>query len=125
MPINSWLLNALIDTESAGNDAQIGDHGLARGALQIHPEVVQDVNRIYGTAYRHTDAHDRRKAVDIATKYLSHYAGPSAPDEKLARVWNGGPHGHRKSATIPYWQKVRKALPKTGLRSSMQEPQTE
>ncbi len=70
--------------------------------------------------YRHEHAHDRRKAVDIANKYLDHYAGPDASDEVRSKIWNGGPRGHLKSSTIPYWEKVKAALnPSPTIRSAM------
>jgi hypothetical protein len=30
--------------------------------------------------------------------------------EDKARIWNGGPGGWKKSATIVYWAKVQKAI---------------
>ena len=37
--MNAALLAALLAVESGGNDHAIGDHGRARGALQIHAAV--------------------------------------------------------------------------------------
>ena len=31
-------------------------------------------------------------------------------DEQRARIWNGGPRGMSKAATLPYWAKVQKEL---------------
>jgi hypothetical protein len=31
-------------------------------------------------------------------------------DEHRARVWNGGPKGMKKAATVAYWNKVRREL---------------
>jgi hypothetical protein len=102
------FLAALLAVESGGNDAAIGDHGRARGALQIHAAVVSDVNRIHGTRYTHRDMHDRKAAVRVASLYLQIYA-PNATPEVQARVWNGGPRGATKASTAGYWVRVRNA----------------
>jgi len=40
---------------------------------------------------------------------MSRYGqGKSAKD--LARIHNGGPRGHKKSATLAYWSKIESAL---------------
>lgn len=107
--MNAALLAALLAVESGGNDLAIGDHGRARGALQIHAAVVVDVNRIHKTRYTHRDMHDRAKAVRVASLYLATYA-PGASPEVQARVWNGGPRGATKAATLGYWAKVRRHM---------------
>ena len=109
------LLPALSKVESNGNPRAVGDSGKAYGELQIWSVVVQDVNRAHGTRYTHRDAFDPAKARDICRRYLAIYATPKrlgrAPTmEDAARIWNGGPNGHRKSATEKYWHKVAKAL---------------
>lgn len=109
------LLRAITYVESRGDNSAIGDGGLAYGSLQIHKGVVLDVNRVYGTNYSHRDAFDRASAVDMFRKYIAIYAierrlGHAPTDEDKARIWNGGPNGFRKSATVGYWQKVRRAL---------------
>ena len=103
------FLAALLAVESGGNDKAIGDHGRALGALQIHAAVVVDVNRHHGTRYRHADMHDRAKAVRVCSLYLATYA-PGASPEVQARIWNGGPRGASKPATLGYWVKVRREM---------------
>ena len=105
----SNLISALIIVESSGNDLAIGDNGRALGPLQIHRGVVQDVNRITGSHYRHQDMTNRVQARAVCEAYLKHY-GKGASTEQLARRWNGGPTGDRKSATEAYWAKVKKQL---------------
>ena len=105
----SNLISALIIVESSGNDQAIGDNGRAIGPLQIHRGVVQDVNRITGSHYRHQDMTNRAQARAVCEAYLKHY-GRGATTEQLARRWNGGPTGDRKTATVAYWAKVKKAL---------------
>ena len=105
----SNLISALIIVESSGNDQAIGDQGRAIGCLQIHKAVVLDVNRITGSHYRHQDMTNRVAARAVCEAYLKHY-GRGATTEQLARRWNGGPTGDRKSATEAYWAKVKKQL---------------
>ena len=107
--MNAALIAALIVVESGGNDLAIGDHGRALGALQIHAAVVQDVNRHHGTRYTHREMHDRAKAVRVASLYLQTYA-PGASPEVQARVWNGGPRGASKPATLGYWARVKREM---------------
>ncbi len=113
----SNLIPALIKVESNGDPNAVGDHGRAKGILQIWNKVVQDVNRIYKTKFLHDDAFDKEKAKDIATKYLSYYGkmyesqtGKPASQEVLARIWNGGPQGWKNQNTTSYWQKVKSFL---------------
>jgi hypothetical protein len=109
MPTISNLISALIIVESSGNDQAIGDQGRAIGCLQIHRAVVLDVNRITGSHYRHSEMTNRVAARAVCEAYLKHY-GRGATTEQLARRWNGGPTGDRKSATEAYWAKVKKQL---------------
>jgi len=103
------LISALMLVESSNNDLAIGDQGRAIGCLQIHKAVVLDVNRITGSHYRHQDMTNRVQARAVCQAYLIHY-GRGATTEQLARRWNGGPTGDRKTATEAYWAKVKKEL---------------
>jgi hypothetical protein len=106
------LIAALITVETGGcrnPDLAIGDAGLAIGALQIHRAVVVDANRIAGTSYTHAQMTNRVAARRVCEIYLSRYAAGKT-NEEAARIWNGGPTGHKKSATVSYWNKVKKHL---------------
>jgi soluble lytic murein transglycosylase-like protein len=102
------LLSALIQIESNGNDHARGRHG-ELGALQIKPILVRDVNRIMGTSYTHSQVTNRATATFIANAYLSHY-GKNLSDESLARLWQGGPRGAKKSSTRAYARRVMREL---------------
>ena len=102
------LLSALIQIESNGNDHAKGRHG-ELGALQIKPIMVRDVNHIMGTHYTHAQVTNRATAVFIATSYLAHY-GRNLSDESLARIWQGGPKGAKKSSTRAYARRVMREL---------------
>ena len=114
---NSWdnLVEAIIQVESRGNDSAVGDNGKAVGCLQIHPIVVREVNRLVSKHYTLDDRYSRAKSIEmfniISEEYdcceeytFMQYA------EIVARRWNGGPKGDKKTATLKYWEKVKKEL---------------
>jgi len=115
-PLNvDKLIPALKQVESQNNANAIGDNGKAKGILQIWEVVVADVNRVSKVKYTHDDAFDPVKAEAICRKYLALYCtakrlGHEPTMEDASRIWNGGPIGHKKSATNSYWKKVAKAL---------------
>ena len=67
------LIDALIQVESNGNVEAVGDNGKAFGCLQIWNIVIQDVNRIYKTRYKHKDAFNKNKSKQICRLYLTHW----------------------------------------------------
>ena len=108
MNLNS-LISALMIVESGNNDQAIGDQGRAIGCLQIHKAVVLDVNKFTGSHYRHQDMTNRAQARAVCQAYLEHY-GKGKTTEQQARIWNGGPTGDRKQATVAYWRRVQRNL---------------
>ena len=102
------LLSALIAVESGGNDQAKGRHG-ELGPLQIKSIMVRDVNRFAHTRYTHQQVTNRQVSIDIATRYFAHY-GENLSDESLARIWQGGPSGHKKSSTRAYGKRVMRTL---------------
>ena len=103
------LIPALIAVESSGHNNLVGDNCKAYGCLQIHQEVVDDVNKLYHMHYTHDDCFNRDASIRICQLYLKHYAN-NRSDEQQARIWNGGPLGYKKSATIKYWNRVKQFL---------------
>ncbi len=109
------LILALITVESSGNDQAIGDNGLAYGALQIHASYAADAAEFAGKDWKHEDAFDREKSIDMFLAYMSRYAtekriGRPVTIQDIARIHNGGPNGYKKEATLVYWEKVKKEL---------------
>lgn len=112
------LIAALTQVESGGDDNAIGDKHLAQkayGCLQIRQPAVDDVNRLKGTNYKAEDClGNRALSIWICKVYIDNYATPkrlgTVNDEKMARIWNGGPNGWKRSSTQAYWEKVRQAL---------------
>jgi hypothetical protein len=62
-----------------------------------------------GTHYAHQQVTNRATATFIANAYLSHY-GRNLSDESLARLWQGGPRGLRRSFTRAYARRVMREL---------------
>ena len=104
------LIDSMVKVESKGINTAIGDKGRAVGILQIHKCVVDDVNRQLKTKYTYADRWNEAKSREICQKYLLIYGGKNATDEKYARIWNGGPQGHKKISTRKYWSKVQSEL---------------
>lgn len=109
--INIFIM-ALISVESGGNDSAVGDAGKAFGCLQLHAAYVKDASEFAGKDWKHEDAFDRDKAIEITMAYMSRYAteerlGRVPTFEDWARIHNGGPNGFKKSATDKYWKKVK------------------
>ena len=114
----SDLIDALIIVESRGNDSAVGDRHLvgneAVGALQIRPIMVREVNRILkikksDKRFKLSDRFDRTKTIEMFLVWKN-YHHPDGDFEKIARNWNGGPKGYKKTRTEKYWAKVQKEL---------------
>jgi len=107
------ILNAIQKVETGGceNPSEaVGDGGRAIGPLQIHRAYWQDaVEFDPSIGGKYEDCKDLAYARRIVVAYWTRYA-PNWSSETLARVHNGGPKGHRKTATVKYWGKVWKNL---------------
>lgn len=107
------ILNAIRTVETGGHPDPanaVGDKGKAIGPYQIHMVYWQDAIQydpsIGGT---YADCKDERYARRVVIAYLSRYC-KNWNNETVARIHNGGPKGHTKTATIKYWNKVRNIL---------------
>jgi hypothetical protein len=110
---SALLLDAIEQVESGGQADAIGDNGKAVGAYQIHKICVDDVNRILGEKiYTYSHRLNKAKSRQMCEIYIDHY-GRNKTDLDKARIWNGGPRGHKKKATLKYAQKIKKHLNKT------------
>lgn len=127
--VTALLIAALEGAETDhGRNITVGSYG-ELGILQIQEQVVQDVNRIYGTGYKHTDALNRVHARTICTVYLDYWGrhyhkrtGKRPTNEVLARIWNGGPMGWIKPATKRYW--IKRVVPHLGKDHSQSHSQS-
>ena len=111
LPLKAGLWEAVCTVESGGNALAIGDGGRAAGVAQIWEITVKDVNRFAGTKFTLNDRFNVEKSRAIFQLYTEHY-GKGRSDEYKARIWNGGPTGNKKRATIAYWNKIQKHLKK-------------
>ena len=87
----------------------VGDGGRALGPLQIHRACWQD-SRVGG---RYEDVADLATATAVLRAYLTRYAPAALASEDwttCARVWNGGPKGASRSATVGYSMRVMARL---------------
>ena len=118
----TWPRRALLDAirwvESRNRpDSQVpdGDDGLAIGPYQIHRVYWTDAHEFDPTlAGGYQDCRRRGYAERVIDAYMRRYAAEAwqqGDGERVARVHNGGPEGHRKRATEAYWQRVRAKLP--------------
>ena len=110
--LSDELLDAIRFVESGDRvNVPDGDGGKAIGPYQIWKAYWLDACE-YDASLKHRryeDCRDPEYARRVVIAYLSRYGkGKSAED--LARIHNGGPKGHRKSATVEYWAKVEKRL---------------
>ena len=107
------LITAMAWVESGGNPATIGDINLPMpsvGLLQIRPIMVREVNRILrkqglDKRFKNSDRKDGDKSIEMFNIWANAYHLNSSY-EKMARNWNGGPKGYKKTATSHYWTKV-------------------
>lgn len=107
------LIQAMAFVESGGNSESIGDLDLGSpsiGLLQIRPIMVREVNRILKNqglekSFKNSDRKNADKSIEMFNIWADAYHLNSSY-EKMARNWNGGPRGYKKSATVHYWAKV-------------------
>ena len=104
------LIGRIAAVESGGRTNVVGDHGKAFGPLQIHQAALTDYERWTGQRVTLDQCRSMTTSRAVCAAYLAHYAtaariGRPVTDEDRARVWNGGPNGWRKSATVAYWRK--------------------
>jgi len=108
------LLDAIRQVESGGDNNATGDNGNAIGAYQIWRVYWQDATDWCKTLKgSYEDVRSSEYAERVVVAYWHRYARAAIRDndlETLARVHNGGPKGHKKSATDPYWNKVSKLM---------------
>lgn len=110
------LLDAIRIVESGGNDNAVGDGGKAIGPYQIWEGYWKDAlehDPSIGGSYE--NCYERKYAERVVQAYMDRYAterrlGHEPTDEDIARIHNGGPNGHKKKATVSYWNKVKEIL---------------
>ena len=109
--VDARFLAALAAVESGGDDAAVNEREDAHGRYQIRAAALADANRILCTDYTLADCHDPAVAARVVRAYLGHYgASLRAPTATaLARIWNGGPNGHKRDSTRGYAERFHRA----------------
>jgi hypothetical protein len=126
----SWddALHAIREVETGGlpdhGRGAVGDGGRALGPFQIHRAYWQDAadrDPLVAAQTHSACLRDLAYSRKVVHAYMARYAkaetarllagkGTLADVEKIARIHNGGPRGHRKAATLGYWRKVQRHL---------------
>jgi hypothetical protein len=109
LPARAGLWEAVCHVESNGNAFAVGDKGRAAGIAQIWARTVVDINRFAGTKYTLNDRFNPAKSKEMFNLYIEHYGNGRSVEFK-ARLWNGGPQGASKRATLAYWRKIQSKL---------------
>lgn len=105
-PVSARLLKAIHLVETGGRLGAIkGDGGRALGPLQIHRAYWLD-SRVPG---RYEQCADLAYSTRVLNAYMARYC-PNGDDETIARIHNGGPRGHKKTATLRYWREVSRKM---------------
>ena len=92
------------------------DGGTSHGPYQISLAYLRDANEYAGTNWTLRQVVD---SDDIARQVMCAYWNRYVPKDRpvtyeiLARIHNGGPKGHEKESTLPYWEKVKKEMEET------------
>jgi len=115
------LLEAMNKVEASGKKTNVppGDNGTRIGPLQISEPYWKEAAEWLDSQTRVTIQHSWKHCNNwvyskiIVWAYMNRWASKALMEgnwERIARVHNGGPNGWKKKATIPYWEKISKAL---------------
>lgn len=108
------ILDAIRAVETGGEADPanaVGDGGRALGPFQIHYSYWLDATarRPDLRALGYQSVRDQEIAEQIVILYLTRYA-PDWNVRTVARIHNGGPRGHKKTATVKYANAVEAAI---------------
>ena len=88
-----YILQSIIQVESAGDSLAYNKKEKAAGIIQIRPVIIKDVNQILRKQgskirYRLKDRFNPRKSIEIYYVIQRHYS-PSYDLKKVCKKWNG------------------------------------
>ena len=111
------VLAAIRTVESNNSPDAVGDSGNAIGVYQIWRSYHRDALEFSTIGGTYSDCFNPDYADRVVRAYMKRYAtekrlGREVTQEDIARIHNGGPNGHKKKATLKYWEKVKKLLNK-------------
>lgn len=111
------LLQSIIKVESNGDSLAVGDKHLSTpsiGLLQIRRVMVDEINRILRKRndtirYFYSDRWSASKSIEMYYIWKGYHHNESS-NEVIARNWNGGTYGYKKTSTVKYWAKVKSKM---------------
>jgi len=120
-PDTMVLLDSIVEKlwqlESSGRlSPPDGDGGDAVGPLQLHIEVLLDVNKYFDFNFKPDDRKDLAKSKLIAKAYITMWLMENQ-EEIAVRISKGGPRGWRSESTNKYWEKYKNLTPQFLRRS--------
>jgi len=107
------IMEVLKMVESRNDHKAVSKNKAYFGILQIGRQCVREVNRLYGTTYKHKDAFVVSKSEDIFLKiiragvknYRKNYK-KDPTEQDIVRMWNGGIYnGFKADYTKKYYNK--------------------
>ena len=109
-------LDAIKHIETRNQPHLVGDGGKAYGVIQIHSIAVKEINRIYGTDFKHKDMFDVETSekffklyMDACIKYYRRREGKEPSESDLVRMWNGGYMGYRRKINLKLLEEIQKS----------------
>jgi len=115
LELSIWLQESNGKEGPIMGDLRNGEY-MSRGPLQISVKCWVDALEYDSTiGGEYEDVDNIEYALAIFRAYTNRYAiprriGDMNPNEAKSRIWNGGPKGHKKSATLGYWKSVKSRL---------------
>ena len=107
----SCLWAAICTVESGGDCDAHNKEEDAVGIAQIRPIAVREANRIKGyECWKLADRWNPLFSRGMFEAITTRHTPVPYTYEAAARIWNGGPRGHTKESTLPYWSKVKHEL---------------
>jgi len=101
------IINKLWQIESGRRlNPPDGDGGDAVGPLQLHLDVLKDVNRYFDADFAAADRKDLAKSKQIAKLYIQMWLQKNA-EEIAVRIFNGCPRGFKSDLTDNYWNNYK------------------
>ncbi len=107
------FLDAIRQVESGGNNKAVGDDGDSKGPMQCGRAAWKEACEYMGVAWDYDHCVWLRfESEAVLIGYV--YRWGAKTWEERARIWNGGPRGHKKKATLGYWSRVKAILERRG-----------
>ncbi len=113
------LFEAISIVESQKDPNVLGDNGKARGILQMHEIIIEEINKkcFKENKYSWDDAWCPVKSEEMFKTYAQyiidnrcHMYPDMSREEVIARTWNGSYNFKSKIKTKIYWNKVEREL---------------